>query len=252
MTELAKNVSSNLDALLRQMLDDVEKFENLRQAIDLREKQLQSLYHVEVAATTLETLVAEYADKKRAFELEHTTQHAELSDSIATKKRSWQREEEEYEYTLKLHRTREQSQFEEGIRKKEAEFQVREDTIKTTEDELETLRSRVANISAEQEKFLQTAEQNVTKRLVAEHTAHTALLEKTWESEKRIFELSFANLETQYKRLETEVIHLKKEAESAQKKAQELAVTVIEHGGRHSVHRNDMRENDEKNAATAT
>lgn len=246
LSVVSKKVTEALDALMQQTLKGIEKFSGLNSAIDLAEKQLKSQYNIEVAASTLEMLIAEYTEKKRQFELENATQHSELAESIASKRRDWQREEEEYAYTLKTTRTREQAQYEENRKKKETDIQLREDVLKKSEDELTTLRLRVENIPSECAKLVTTNEQEITRRLTAEHKAYVELLESTWESEKRILELTRTHLEAQYKKLEIEVVSAKKEIESAQRRAQELAVTVIEHGGGRLLTRSDAREGEEK------
>lgn len=246
LSDVSKKISETLDELLQQTQKNVEKFTGLTEAIDLSGKRLKSEYNIEVVATTLETLVAEYAEKKKQLELEHTTQHTQLMESIAVKKRDWQREEEEHTYMQKTSRMREQAVFDENRKKKEEELRVRESGIQEAESELITLRSRVQNIPAETEKTLEDKEKEVSERLAVEHKTHIALLEKAWDSEKRIMELKFTHLEAQYKKLESEVTYAKKEIESAQKKAQELAVTVIEHGGGRAPVRNDLREGVEK------
>lgn len=246
LSDVSKKISDTLDELLQQTQKEVEKFSGLTEAIDLSEKRLKSEYNIEVVATTLETLITEYAEKKKQLELEHATQHTELMEAIAMKKRDWQREEEEHTYMQKTSRMREQTVFDENRKKKEEELRVRESVIQEAESELATLRSRVQNIPAEIEKTSQDKEKEVAERLAAEHKANVTLLEKTWESEKRIMELKFTHLEAQYKKLESEVTYAKKEIESAQKKAQELAVTVIEHGGGRAMVRNESREGAEK------
>lgn len=246
LSEVSKKVSETLDALMKQTLEGVEKFSGLTNAIDLSEKRLKSNYNIEIAATTLETLVAEYADAKKQLELERTTLHAELTESIALKKRDRERDEEEYVYTLKTSRAREQAQHEDSRKKKEEELRLREEAVREAEIELQTLRTKVQNIPAEHEKLVHAHEQDVIKRLTTEHVAHTERLEKAWESEKNIFGLKYAHLESQYKKLEAEMLSAKKEADLAQKKAQELAVTVIEHSGGRLSPRGDAREAEEK------
>lgn len=244
LTHVAKKITDTLDTLARQTLDGVEKFATLTRAIEISEKRLTTLYRIEVVATTLEALVKEYEDKKQQLELEHSKQHNELAESIALKKRDHEREEEVYAYTLKTKRTREEEEYGEKAKKKIAGLEERERALKEEESVVTALRSQIENLPAQNEKLIQTTEQEVTKRLTTEHTTHTDALTKVWESEKRILELKYTNLEMQYKKLESEMNQMKKEVETAQKRAQELAITIIEHGSGHTPSRSDVRDSE--------
>ncbi len=229
LAEVSRKITEVLDALMQETRAEIEKFSGITQAIEFAEKRLTSLHHIEVTAASLEIVVAEYAEKKRLLETEHTTQLTELTELITKKKRDWQREEEEYEYTRKLIRTREDAEREEKQKARESALQLREHAITSAEDELNALRARIETIPFEIEKGIHSAEQEISKRLAGEHKTHIESLNATWESEKRIIELKHSHLEAQYKKLEAELVYAKKEAELAQKKAQELAMTIIEH-----------------------
>ncbi len=244
LANVSKKISDTLDALARQTQDGVEKFATLTRAIEISEKRLTTLYRIEVVATTLEALVKEYEDKKLQLELEHAKRHSELAESIALKKRDHEREEEAYVYTLKTKRAREEEEYAEKVKKKVAELEERERALKAEESVVTALRAQIENLPAQNEKLERTTEQEVTKRLTAEHTAHTDTLTKGWESEKRIMELKYTHLEMQYKKLEFEMNQMRKEVESAQKRAQELAITVIEHGSGHTPSRSDVRDSE--------
>ena len=231
LNEMSKELSNTLDALAKQTLEEVEKLSALTNAIDLGEKRLKSQYHVEIVASTLHTLIAEYDEKKKQLEQEHALQQSTLTELLTARKREWQREEEEYTYTQKTSRAREQSLYEENRKKKEVELGEREKILQATEEELASLRTQVECMPAEGELRMREIEQDVIKRCNAEHKTATEQMYAAWDTEKKILELKYTHLETQYKKLESELLYAKKEAEGALKKAQELAVTVIEHRG---------------------
>ncbi len=242
LVSISKKISDTLDGLLKQTQDGVENFASLTKAIEISEKRLATLYRIEVVATTLETLIKEYEDKKQQFEIERDKQHSELAESIALKKRDHEREEEMYTYKQKTTRAREEEEYAEKMKKKVAELSERERILKAEENEVVTLRAQLQNLPAQNDKLVQATEQEVTKRLSANYALQTDLLTKGWESEKQILELKCTHLEMLSKKLESEISQMKKEVESAQKKAQEMAITVIEHSSGHSVGRNDARD----------
>lgn len=231
LTDVSKKISDALDTLVQQTRTGIDKFSGLNHAIELSEKRLKTISNIEVVATTLESMIAEYDEKKRKCEIEHAAQLSELSEAIAKKRRDWEREEEEHAYTIKTTRAREHVQYEEKKNMREAELRSREEAVHSAEAELANLRTQIQNIPSENEKLVRETEQNLTKRLMADQKTHIELLEHAWESEKRILELKHTYLESQHKKLESELATAKKEAEMAQKKVQELAITVIERGG---------------------
>ncbi len=237
--ELSKRFGDVLDALLRQTSSEAEKFTELQKAVEISKKQLETQYHIEVAARTLEDLVAQHEEKKLRLEQEYARKTIELEDGAETKRRDRKREEEQYEYDTKLRRSREQAQFDEKRRVMEAELKRREDAVKMGEEEMKRLRDDAAKAPSLFEKELAAREIEVSKHLEAEHKREIEILHKDWESEKRLTEARMKTLEDQNKRLESEVLALKKEVEAANKKSQDLAVRVIESGTGSRGERND-------------
>lgn len=231
ISTIDKKVAGTLDELTDQLNKDVGQFTILTEAIDLSEKRLKSLYNIDIVATTLETLVAEHAEKKRSLESAYAEETATLANETMVKKRDAKREEEEYMYNRTLSRTRDEETYLTQKKKKEEELKAREDALTLKEEESVTLRTRVEGIPLECEKLTLSREQEVEKRLTSEHTEQVNRLKEAWESDKRILDIKYSHLEAQSKKLESELTFAKKEAELAQKKAQELAVTVIENSG---------------------
>ncbi|MEK7211439.1 MAG: hypothetical protein AAB731_02300 [Patescibacteria group bacterium] len=185
-----------------------------------------------MAAETLENLMGEYEKKKKEFE-EYAKEQKELMGAeIIAAKRNWQREEEEYQYSFDLKRKREQALFEEEKLKKEQQLAAREGELKNREMESDKLRKEAEKFPNLLNSELQAREKEVARCLNDEWEQKAALLKKDWESEKRFYEMQIKNLEDQIKKQEAETGILKKEAEAANKKAQELAVKVIESGAR--------------------
>mgnify|MGYP001564497204 CR=1 FL=1 len=225
-------LSGNLDTLLAAILEQANKFNELEQAIELSKNHLKINHGVEVAAETLENLMGEYEKKKKEFE-EYAKEQKELMGAeIIAAKRNWQREEEEYQYSFDLKRKREQALFEEEKLKKEQQLAAREGELKNREMESDKLRKEAEKFPNLLNSELQAREKEVARCLNDEWEQKAALLKKDWESEKRFYEMQIKNLEDQIKKQEAETGILKKEAEAANKKAQELAVKVIESGAR--------------------
>lgn len=228
--DLSSKLNSAFDALLGRSLSEIDKFNDLQQAIDLSKKTLSLHYNIQVAAETLENLVADYEQKKRMFEAEAQKAREDLESQMTVKKRDWEREQEEYAYNLKLERRKENDLYEEEKAAREKIIAVKEDAARQRDEEFKKLTTEAADFPKRLEKELLAKEKEVAARLNGEFEAHTALMKKDWDAEKRFYELQMENLQQQIKKQDAEIGALKKESEAAGKKAQELAVKVIERG----------------------
>ncbi len=104
----------------------------------------------------------------------------------------------------------------------------RENALKSAEEELKNLTQQVESMPERLNKELAAKEMEVEKKLNAKWENCSTLLKKDYDAEKRVYELKIENLDNMVKRQELEIANLRKEAEIANKKAQDLALKVIE------------------------
>ncbi|MDP3899724.1 MAG: hypothetical protein Q8Q23_01440 [bacterium] len=232
LNDLALKFADNLRKLLQQFSDKVEEYNSLQAAIEISKKKLQNQYQVEVAAAALEDLIAEYAQKQKELEQELKGKKESLELEITAVKRAWEREQEEYDYTAKTQRQRDEEKFLAERDLKEKLLTEREEKIKQSEAELDNLRQTAANLPAAIQQAADQREQEAAARLQKECKDGAERQRQTWEAEKNVLEIKIKTLAEQKKEQETDIIILKKEAELANKKAQELAVKVIESGAK--------------------
>lgn len=147
----------------------IERYENLKTAIEMKNKELQELYGIETKANSLVAMINAYKDKEielkdkynaRTKELddEFTKKESILKDEIASLEKSKEdlinkiqnesdelikslnkkhkREEEEYEYNLKRSRKVENDRWEDEKAAREKELTEREAAVKADEAEL--------------------------------------------------------------------------------------------------------------------
>jgi hypothetical protein len=152
---LKVSLSSTLDKLNENYINEFRKFEELQQAIQIEKQQLEDLYQLSAGTDSLSAMLLAQKEKKGQFELEMATRKTELEekmkgekerfDSEMTDKRSqWKkeqelsaaqfkenqeekkknqaREEEEFQYNLKISRKKEADQYEEKKQKLEKEL----------------------------------------------------------------------------------------------------------------------------------
>lgn len=217
MVQLKSTVNNAVNELADKLLAEAQKFGELKQAVDLTKKNLELHYHIQVAAETLEQLVQEYRAKTVALE-----------EEIAGRRRDWAREQEEHEYATGREWKREEELRKEAQARREQALAEREQALANRESEWQTLKQQAENFPQVLEKATAQKEQEVSKRLAAEQERQMEAAKKDWQAQKNIYELRLAGLEENSKRQAGEISLLKMEAERAGKKAQELAVKVIE------------------------
>ena len=230
LAELKAAFAKIVDEFSGRLAAEAQKLGEIQQAMELSKKNLELNYHMQVAAETFQQLVLGHEVKQRELAKETEAKRQTLSDEIEQAKRKWQREQEEYQYRTKVERRRaEEAQAEERA-VKEKDFQERVEHLRQQEAELQHLRQQVEAAPAQLEKALALREQEVTKRLRTQADAELATVKKDWAAAKNLLELKISTQHEQLKQQGSEIAALRQEAERANRKAQELAVKVIESG----------------------
>lgn len=234
LAESQEQLRSVFNASVNQLADklqaEAQKLTDLQEAVSVSHKQLELNYHIQVAAVTLEQLVADHEAKQQALAADYVGRTRELEEKIEEKKRTWMREQEEYEYQIKLRRKRDEESFVEERARRERAYADREAAMKAQEAEVIAFRKQAEDAPKQLERALAARGQEVKKQLEDGFEQERALDRKEWEARKSMFELTIKNLETTIKRQDAEISSLRQDADQARQKAQELAISFIESG----------------------
>lgn len=230
LATLKVEFGKTVDEFSGRLLAEAQKLGDLQQAMDLSKKNLELHYHIQVAAETLQQLVTEHETKQRELAKAASLNRQTVADEMDTARRDWEREQEEHTYRIKVQRQRAGEQYAEEQAKREQEFQERVDRLRQQEVDVQNLRKQVEAMPAQLEKALALREQEVAKRLRAQADTELAAAKKDWAAAKNLLELTIGTQHDQLKQQGAEVAALRQEAERANRKAQELAVKVIESG----------------------
>lgn len=147
----------------------IERYENLKTAIEMKNKELQELYGIETKANSLVAMINAYKDKEIELKDKYNAKTKELDDEFIKKElilkeeiaslekskedlinkiqnesneltkslnKKHKREEEEYEYNLKRSRRVENDRWEDEKAAREKELTEREAAVKADEAEL--------------------------------------------------------------------------------------------------------------------
>lgn len=226
--KLRATFTSSLNQLAEASIAEVNRLQELREAVSVWQKNLEHYQNVTVAAEAVDTLLADHAMKKHQFEAEEKSLSFELETKLKERERQWQQAQEEKEYDAVRKRKQIEEEFNEKVRKREKELTARAADIAGQEAELNNWQQQVKNFSTRLEGELTKKEQDVSARLKAEYETTIRQLQQESSADQKIYELQITNLQEINKRQHEESVSLKRALEEAHKQAQALAARVIE------------------------
>ncbi len=231
LSELSEVITVSLDTLLKDALAEAAIFSELRSAIDISRKQLKTQHNIEVAADTITQLVERYEKEKRELDQKLAKERAAIEENAERMKRDWKREQEEYAYDTKLRRSRDEALYDDKRKKQEDELKTRERAIGESEQEIARLRAEAGEFAIRIEEASETARQETAREAKKELTEAIEVLKKEWENERALLAIKQKHSDEYVKDLEAELAQLKKDADAANNKAQQLALKIIEARG---------------------
>ncbi|MFB3820310.1 MAG: hypothetical protein ACE147_21855 [Candidatus Methylomirabilales bacterium] len=258
---LKADIGRSLAEIAERMAAEVTRFKAVQQAVESKEQELQELYGIEKAATSLAALIEAQNEKRREFEVELSRQKEALTREIETTRSDWEKEKKSHEAELrerealeKKSREREKEEFgylfkreqqaardklndekaaleKEILAKRESlakELAERERAVAAQEKELADLRQRAAAFPKELESAVEKAVKEATERLRLDAKSREDLLRKEFEGERNVAAARSEALEKMNKDLTGQNAKLAGQLEAAYQKVQEIAEKAIE------------------------
>lgn len=271
LADLQLNFSSAVNNLTAKLSVEAPKLDELRRAIRVETQHLDELHNIRVAADALDILIQEHQEKTKAFEEKSQQERQILDREIAETKQVWQKEQKEFDTTLKerqklLKKEREQHETDyqydldrkrkieadeyteqkaalerriaEEDAKKEADWAEREKILAGQQKALEEYRTLVKSFPQELEEATRKAREEAIKTVQEEAKVQAELFEKEVEADKEVYELKITSLEATIKQQAEQIEHLSTRLQSALKQAQDLAVKAVEGPGKSEKTRN--------------
>lgn len=272
IADLKVNLSSVLDKLGSSFVSEFKKFEELQQAISLEQKNLEDLYQLSANTDSLSVMLLAQKEKKEQFEQEMASRKAEFEErmkaekeqfeaEMAEKRSLWkkeqetnlqkakeeadllkknrQREEEEFQYNLKISRKKEADLYEENKQKLEKElierkaafekeFAEREAKVKEAENELNELRTKAAAFPTELEKAVNSTVKTTTEKLETTFRFEKELKEKETAGELKLKDQIIETLRNKIRDMETSLKELSQKTATAEANVKDIAIKAIE------------------------
>lgn len=258
---LKADIGQSLAQIAERMAAEVTRFKAIQKAVESKERELQELYGIEKAATSLAALIEAQHQKRQDFEVELARQKEELTREIESTRADWDKEKKSREAEIrerdgieKKNREREKEEFaylfkreqqsvrdkltdektaleKEIVAKRESvakELAEREKTVAAAEKELIELRQRAAAYAKDLDAAVDKAVKEVTDRLKLEAKNREELLRKEFDGDRNVFAARTEALEKMNKDLSDQSGKLSKQLEAAYQKVQEIAEKAIE------------------------
>lgn len=239
---LRKALNDELDKIERAMAEEQEKFEQLQQAIAIEKEALEELYKVKAEAESLEALIITNKQAREKLEREMAERKAQLEEDITATKLKWKREQEEYEYQLKILRRKEENEYQEQKAQQEKELTEqkaafdkevaeRRRALEEQEEELASLRKQAAEFDARLQKAVEETEKAVSERLNREFDYAQKLQAKDLEAELRLSKQEIDSLRAKIKEQQELISSLSNKSDTATQQVKDIALKAIETTG---------------------
>jgi hypothetical protein len=259
------DLRSTLGRLLGQLSEklelEIDKYGQVKKAIEAKEKELAEIYEIQKSASTLaalieaqqrkreefdadmarrkEELVAEIEQARAEWDKERLSREVEAREADAAEKKRREREKEEYRYVFAREQQLAKDQFadekarwerEQAAKKEQAESELkrREDAVAAREAEISELRRRVESAPQELQSAVAMAVSDVQSRAQADVAAREDLLKREFAGEKNVLTTRIDALEQTVKEQAEQIRKLSQQSEKAYAQVQEIAVRAIE------------------------
>ena len=268
INQLKQEMARTLSDLGDKLASEVEKCDQVQQAIDIKEKELAEVFEIDRAAGTLAALIEAQHREKEQFERELAEEREQLSGEIESLREQWkgekaehdalvkeqdaleakrrQREKEEYRYAFEREQQLARDKFEDEKAKLLAEkaqienemkalreqtekgLQERERQVAEREKEFASLQVQVQEFPKRLDAAVAAAAQDATERIGREAKYQHDLLQKDFEGQKNVLTSRIQSLEKAVKEQAEQLAKLSQQQESAYQKIQDVAVKAIE------------------------
>jgi len=260
ISTLGLETSKALAGISARLNAEVETLATLREAVAIERKELERLHKLDVAASALDQMVADYARQKQQLEEEVRAADRERKEQEEALRKQRQREIDDYEYKKTLERKKAQDQYDEEMRKLEKSnrekqeklergWQEREAALKAAEQELARLRQDAEQFPARLKKESDDAAARATATVKAGYEQQIAFLKKDSETEKALAEMRVKSLEDVVTRQASHIAAIEKQLDESKRQVQDIAVKAIEgaSGARALSHINEIAMEQAKN-----
>ncbi|MGB9499541.1 MAG: hypothetical protein ACKVE4_07270 [Dissulfuribacterales bacterium] len=265
--DLKDEISRFLADLAAKVEKEKDRYNEIKQAVEIRNKELMDIYEIEKSAHSLAALLEAQKQKKLEFENEMEQRKNEIEDEIVNTKINWEKEKQQYAQQQKEQKTevektrkREKEEFEyefnrekeinkrqvndemESLNKqlqeqketfeketaqRESDLSQRENTVSEREKYMDTLQAKVDTFPAELEKRILQAVKETTEQIKNDAKKNEEILVKGFEGEKNVLATKIQSLEKLAADQQKQIETLSRQMDNAYGKVQEIAMKAV-------------------------
>lgn len=266
--QLKQDMVTTLAELGDKLTAEVAKYDQIQQAIEIKQRELKEIFEIDRSAGTLAALIEAQHQEKEQFERRMAEEKERLSEEIAAIREQWRREkaehdaeakeqqtieakrrkreEEEYRYAFEREQQLTRNKFEDekarllaekseiehqmqSLKEQtEKELQEREKRIAEREQEFASLQGQVEAFPKRLDAAVAGAVKETTERIQREAKYQQDLLQKDFEGQKNVLTARIQSLEKTVKEQAEQLAKLSQQQEGAYQKIQDVAVKAIE------------------------
>lgn len=259
LKQLRSSINQQLDELEEALDSEQDKLKSIQDAIAIEKERLEEHYKLKTQAESLDALLITSKQKKEDLEEQYKQRKADLEAEIQETRLKWKREEEEFEYNLKISRKKEANDYEEKQVKLERELQEqketfdknfadREQAIIEKEGELVALQNQVESFEERLAKVVVEAEKQLQKQLSQEFEYQKLLENKDLQSELRLKDQIIENLKAKVEDQEKLIASLTGKVDNANDQVKDIALKAIENSSLRNITLSSERGKDDRNS----
>lgn len=261
VSNLRLEIGKLLSQLSERLEEEVNKYRQVKMAVEAKEQELREIFEIEKSALTLAALIEAQKRKREETEAELAARKEELTREIETLRAEWEeekrrhaaeikerdeaekkqreREREEYLYAFQREQQLAREKFEDEKARLEREIEYRreqmerelaerERAIAEREAELNELRKQVKAFPRELETAVNQAVEEAVQRVQLEAKNREELLRKEFEGERNVLMARIEALENLVKEQDEQIEILTQQVNKAYSQVQDIAVKAIE------------------------
>ena len=268
INQLKQEMARTLADLGDKLAAEVDKYNQVQEAIEIKEKELAEVFEIDKAAGTLAALIEAQHREREQFEQEMAEEKEKLTGEIESIREQWksekaerdaqikeqdaieakrrQRQQEEYKYAFEREQQLARDKFEDekgkmlaekaqiekdmkALREQtERDLQEREKQIAEREKEFASLQAQVQEFPKRLDAAMAAAVKETSERIQREAKYQQDLLQKDFEGQKNVLTSRIQSLEKAVKEQAEQLGKLSQQQEAAYQKIQDVAVKAIE------------------------
>lgn len=261
VSDLRNSISKMLGSLTDQLDTEVTKYSKIKEAVDVKQKELSEMFEIEKSAQSLAALIEAYNQKKAEMDTEIARQKHELEKEIQEQREEWENEKvdvevsrkqaqdeekkkqqrvtEEFEYEFNRRKKLAEDEFVDRKRKQETELRIkkeeteraleeREKNVSGQEKELADLKKQVEQFPVKLQTEIDKAVKEALKNASVESAHNEQILRTEFNGERKALEAQVQNLQETLKEKNQQNVRMAEQLEKAYAKVEDIAGKSIE------------------------